>query len=91
MQQGLNPLLRGETPAPKLLNDEDLLILRTSFFQLAELATSEFRLNLHHSRHPKQTFVKYENLIYEPGATKLLLFLEQWPQKGVFSLTGCKM
>jgi hypothetical protein len=29
---------------------------------------------LQHSRCPKQTFVKYASLIYEPGATKLLFF-----------------
>jgi hypothetical protein len=65
--------------------------LRASFFHLAELATSEFWLNLHHSRRTKQTFAKWACLIYEPGATKLLLFLQQWPQKVDFSLTGCKM
>jgi hypothetical protein len=64
-----------------------LFIFRVSFFHLAELATSEIWLNLHHFRHPKQTFVKYASFIYEPGATsKLSFFLQQWPQKGTFSL-----
>jgi hypothetical protein len=31
----------GVRPAPKPLNHENLLILRASFFHLAELATSE--------------------------------------------------
>ncbi len=42
MQQGSNPSLQGERPAPKPLNHEDSYILRVSFFYLAELATSEF-------------------------------------------------
>jgi hypothetical protein len=41
---------------------------------------------LHHSRRPKQTFVRYASLVYEPGATKLSFFLEKWPKKGVLSL-----
>jgi hypothetical protein len=86
MQQGFNPLLQGERPALKPLNQEDLLKFRASFFHLAELATSEFKLNLHHSRRPKQTFVKYASLIYEPGATKLLFFFNSGPKK-VLSLS----
>ncbi len=46
---------------------------------------------MYHSRHPKQTFVEYASLVYEPGATKLLFFLQQWPQKGAVSVTECKM
>jgi hypothetical protein len=88
MQQGLNPWLQGERPAPKPLNHKDLLILRAWFFHLAELATSEFWLNLQHCRCPKQTFVKYANLIYGDGAgTNRLFFLKQWPKKRPFSLT----
>jgi hypothetical protein len=34
---------------------------------------------------------KVTSLVYEPGATKLSFFLQQWPQEGAFSLTGCKM
>ncbi len=78
----------SERPAPKLLNHENLFMLRASFFHLAELATSEFWLKLHHSRRPKQTFIKYASLFYEPGATKLSFFLQQWPKKGAFPLTG---
>jgi hypothetical protein len=86
MQQGLNQWLQGEKPAaPKPLNHKDLLMMRAWFFHLAELATSEFWLNLIHCRLPKQTFVKYASLIYEPGATKLLFFLKKWP-KNVLSL-----
>ncbi len=81
MQQGLNPWLQGKRPAHKPLNHEDTL--KTSFLHLAELATSEFWLNLHHSRRPKQTFTKWACLIYEPGATKLLFFLQQWPKKAL--------
>ncbi len=66
-------------------------MLRASFFHLDELATSEFWLNLYHSRRPKQMFVKYASLVYEPGATKLSFFLQQWPQKGAVSVTVCKM
>jgi hypothetical protein len=51
-----------------------VLKLRPSFFHLAELATFEFFLNLQQSRRPKQTFLKYASLIYEPGATKLSFF-----------------
>jgi hypothetical protein len=32
-------------------------------------------------------FVKYASLVFEPGATKLSFFLQQWPQKGAFSLS----
>ncbi len=85
MQQGLNLWLQGERPAPKPLNQEDLYIFRASFFHLAEHATSEFLLNLHYSRRPKQTFVKYSSLIYEPGATKLSFFFNSGP-KQAFSL-----
>jgi hypothetical protein len=84
MQQGLNPWLHDERPAPTPLNHEDLCILKASLFHLAEPATSEFWLSLHHPRHPKQTFAKWVCLIYEPGATKLLFFLQQWPQKDAF-------
>ncbi len=42
VQQGLNPCLQGEGPAPKPLNHKDLFILRASFFDLAELAMSQF-------------------------------------------------
>jgi hypothetical protein len=86
MQQGLNPWLQGERPAPKPLNHKDLYIVRASFFHLAELAASQFWLNLHHSRRPKQTFVKYASLIYEPGATKPCLFFNSSPKKA-FSLS----
>jgi uncharacterized protein YqgC (DUF456 family) len=34
---------------------------------------------------------KGTSLVYEPGATKLSFFLQQWPQEGAFSLTGCNM
>jgi hypothetical protein len=91
MLQGLNPWLHGERLAPKPLNHEDLYILRASFFHLAELATSEFWLNLHHSSRPKPTFVKYVSLIYEPGATKLMLFFSSTVSPKMLSLTGCKM
>ncbi len=90
MQQGLNPRLQGENPAPKPLNHKDPYMLRASFFHSGELATPEFWLNLHHSRRPKQTFVKYASHIYEPGATKLSFFSTVTP-KGAVSLTGCKM
>ncbi len=87
MQQGLNLWLQGVRPALKPLNYEDLYILMVSFLHLAELATSEFWLNLHHSRRPKQTFVKYTSLIYEPGATKLSFFFNSGPKQAVsFSL-----
>ncbi len=91
MQQGLNPWLQGERQAPKPLNHKDLFIFMASIFHLGELATPEFWLNLHHSRRPKQTIVKYASLIYEPGANKLSFFLQQWLQKGAISLIGCKM
>jgi hypothetical protein len=68
-----------------------LLILMAWFFHLDELATSEFWLNLYHSRRTKQTFVKYASLVYEPGAMKLSFFLKQWPKKGAVSVTECKM
>ncbi len=58
-------------------------ILRVSFFHLDELATSEFWLNLCHSRRPKETFVKYTSLVYEPGATKLLFSLNSGPKKAL--------
>ncbi len=62
-------------------------ILRASFLHLRELATSEFWLNLYHSRRPKQTFVKYAaSVVYEPGATTPSFFLQQGPQK-VLSLS----
>jgi hypothetical protein len=41
--------LKGVRPSPKPLNNQDLYISRASFFHLAELATSPFGLNLHHS------------------------------------------
>jgi hypothetical protein len=41
---------------------------------------------LQHSRRPKQTFVKYASLIYEPGATKLSFFFNSGPKK-VLSLS----
>jgi hypothetical protein len=86
MQQGSNPWLQGERPTPKpLINHKDLLMLRAWSFHLTELATSEFRLNLQHCRRPKQAFVKYASLIYEPGATKLFFFLKQW-RKDTLSL-----
>jgi hypothetical protein len=65
--------------------------LKASFFHLDELVTSEFWLNLYDSRRPKQMFVKYASLVYEPGATKLSFFLQQWPQKGAVSVTECKL
>jgi hypothetical protein len=74
VQQWLITWLQGERPAPTPLNHKDLLTLRASFFHLAELATSEFWLNLQHFTRPKQTFVKYASLTYEPGATKLSFF-----------------
>ncbi len=83
MQQGLNPWLQGERPAPKPLNHNDSYILRAPFFHLAELATSEFWLDLNHSRCPKQTFAKWACLIYEPGATKLLFFFNSCPKKAL--------
>ncbi len=83
MRQGLKPWLQGEGPAPKPLNHKDLLKLRATFFHLAELATSEFLLNFQHSRRPKQTFLKYASLIFEPGATKLLLFFNSGPKKAL--------
>ncbi len=87
MQQGLNTWFQGERPAPKPLHQEDLYILRASFFHLAELATSQFWLNLHHSIRHKQTSVKYASLIYEPGATKLSFFFKSGPKKALsFSL-----
>jgi hypothetical protein len=61
-------------------------ILRASFFDLNELATSAFWLNLSHSRRPKQTFVKYASLVYEPGATKLSFLFNSGPKK-VLSLS----
>ncbi len=85
MQQGLDPWLQGKRPAPKPLNHKDSYILRASFFHLAELATSEFWLNMHHSRCPKETFVKYASPIYEPGATRLSFFLQQRPETGALS------
>jgi hypothetical protein len=69
--------------APKPLNHEVLLKLRASFFHLTELATSEFLLNLQHSRRPKQTFLKYACLIHEPGATKLSFFLNSGLKKAL--------
>ncbi len=83
MLQRLNPWLQGVRPAPKPLNHKNVLILRGSFFHLPALATSEFWLSLQHSRHPKQTFVKYASLIYEPGATKLSLFFNSGPKKAL--------
>jgi hypothetical protein len=83
MQQGLNPWLQGEIPAPKPLNHEDLLELWASFFDFDEPATSEFWLNSQHSRRSKQTFVKYASLIYEPGATKLSFFFNSGPKKAL--------
>jgi hypothetical protein len=41
---------------------------------------------LHHSRRPKQKFVNYASLIYEPGATKFSIFFNSDPKK-VFSLS----
>jgi hypothetical protein len=41
MQQGLDPQVQGERPAPKPLNHKDSYILRASFFHSAERATSE--------------------------------------------------
>jgi hypothetical protein len=79
MQQGLNLWLQCERPSAKPLNHEDLLILNARFFLLAELAMSEFWLNGHHCRHPKQTCVKYASLINEPGVTKRLFFLKPLP------------
>jgi hypothetical protein len=40
MQQGLNPWLQGERPAPKPLNHKDSYILRASFFHLNLLPLS---------------------------------------------------
>jgi hypothetical protein len=50
---------------------------------VAELATSEFLLNLQRFRRPKQTFVKYASLIFEPGATKLTFFFNSGPKKAL--------
>ncbi len=86
-KRGLSLWLQGERPAPKPLNHKDLLKFRASFFDLAELATSEYLLNLQHSRRPKQTFVRYASLIYEPGATKLAFFFKSGPIRKVFSLS----
>ncbi len=36
-------------------------------------------------------FVKYASLVYEPGATKLSFFLQQWPEKGAVSVTEFNM
>jgi hypothetical protein len=46
---------------------------------LAKVGTSEFLLNLR----PKQIFVKYASLIYEPAAIKLLFFLNSGPKKAL--------
>ncbi len=91
MQQGLNPWCQGVRPAPKPLNHQDALILRAWFFHLAELAMFEFWLNLQCCRRSKQTFVKYASKLYDHGATKLLCFLKQWPEKRPFSLTVSEM
>jgi hypothetical protein len=80
---------KTSTSATKPRGLDEILI--ASFFHLNELDTSEFWLNLYHSRRPKQTFVKYASLVYEPGATKLSLFLQQWSQEGAVSVTECKM
>ncbi len=63
-----------------------MLMLKTWFFHLAELAKSEFWLNLQHCRRPKQVFESYASFIYEPGTTDLLYFLKQWPKKNTISL-----
>ncbi len=92
MQQGLNLWLEGERPAPKPLNHEDLLIFWGHH--------SSIWLNLHRpsfywtcitpyvpSRHLKSMQAIFMNL-RTPSSR---FFLQQWPQKGAFSLTGCKM
>ncbi len=80
IRQGLNPWLQGERPATK---PRGLVHIKGIILHLAELATPEFWLNLHHSRRPKQTFVKYASFIYEPGATKLLFFFNSGPKKAL--------
>ncbi len=87
MQQGFNLWLQGVRPAPKPLNHKNLLMLKASFFHLAELTRSEFWLNLQHSRRPKQTFVMYARLIYEAGATKLSFFFNSSGPKKELSLS----
>ncbi len=88
---GIEPVTSRCKTSTKATNPWELVDIESIIlFHLAELATSEFWLNLQHSRRPKQTLVKYASLIYEPGATKLSFFLQQWPQKGAFSLTVWK-
>jgi hypothetical protein len=82
MQQGLNLWLQGERPAPKPLNQEDLLMYWRHH--------SSIWMNL--------LRLSFDWIFITPdvpsrrlfGATKLSLFLQQWPQKGAFSLTGYK-
>jgi hypothetical protein len=85
MQQELNPWLQGERPAPKPLNNEDLYILRASFSHLAELATSQFWLNLHHYRRPKKvckpylwTWCHHQALVFPLTVAPKRRFLSHW-------------
>ncbi len=89
MQQGLNPWPKGERPAlkPRELKHTEDIILPFDWTCNRWL----FLLKLHHSRRTKRTFAKWACLIYEPGANKLLFILQQLPQIGAFSITGCNM
>jgi hypothetical protein len=92
-QEGLNPWLQGDRAVPKPLSHVDLLISRASFFHYTELAVNVVtdkshcilckRLNL--------KFLKHASVLYEPGASKLSFYLQQWPKKRPFSLTLCKI
>ncbi len=89
-QQGLNPWLQGDRPATKPLSHKGLLISRAWFFHYTELATcceyavtDESHCTL--CKRPKLTLAKHASVVYEPGATKLSFFLQQWPKKRPFS------
>jgi hypothetical protein len=38
-------------------------------------------------KRPNRTFTKHASVLYEPGASKLSFFLQQWPKKRPFFLT----
>jgi hypothetical protein len=73
---------------------------RTYYFQVHSASLLNLQLTVNSVKHGnhytpckrlKQTSAKYVSILYEAGAIKLLFFLQQWPTKRSFSLTGCKM
>jgi hypothetical protein len=88
----LGEILKLRLPLTDGVREWSLESAVTIIFNLGAYSIQKyFHEKSSHSRRPKQTFVKYASLVYEPGATKLSFFLQQRPQKGAVSVTECKM